>query len=90
MEKCTKDVEAAKEKYEAALSDLNAYNPKYMEEMMEVFQRSQDAEEKRLRFFKEVFLSLYRTLDISANEKYDLEFVRKCYHKTLSHCCTVL
>ena len=69
VEKCTKDVEGAREKYEAALSDLNAYNPKYMEEMMEVFQRSQDAEEKRLCFFKEAFFSLHRTLDVSANEQ---------------------
>ncbi|KAI0208394.1 Protein kinase C and casein kinase substrate in neurons protein 1 [Lamellibrachia satsuma] len=40
-----------------------------MEEMMEVFQRSQDAEEKRLCFFKETFFSLHRTLDVSANEQ---------------------
>ena len=69
VENCAKNVETEREKYETALSDLNAYNPKYMEEMTEVFQRSQDFEEKRLRFFKETFFELHRTLDISANEQ---------------------
>lgn len=35
-DKCRRDVEIAKEKYEATLNDLNAYNAKYMEDMTEV------------------------------------------------------
>ena len=35
-DKCRRDVETAKDKYEATLNDLNAYNAKYMEDMTEV------------------------------------------------------
>ena len=33
LQKCRGDVENAREKYTAALHDLNGYNPKYIEEM---------------------------------------------------------
>ena len=36
VEKNRKEVEATRGKYDAALSDLNAYNAKYMEDMTEV------------------------------------------------------
>ena len=36
VEKNRKDVEATRTKYEAALSDLNSYNAKYMEDMTDV------------------------------------------------------
>ena len=35
-EKCRRDVEVSKDKYEAALNDINSYNAKYMEDMTEV------------------------------------------------------
>ena len=35
-EKCRRDVENTRERYESALNDLNAYNAKYMEDMTEV------------------------------------------------------
>ena len=35
-EKCRRDVEATREKYETALNEINSYNAKYMEDMTEV------------------------------------------------------
>ena len=36
VEKCRRDVESTKGKYEEALNDINSYNAKYMEDMTEV------------------------------------------------------
>ena len=36
VDKCLRDVESSKDKYENALLDLNNYNAKYMEDMTEV------------------------------------------------------
>ncbi|ELT91899.1 hypothetical protein CAPTEDRAFT_20646 [Capitella teleta] len=66
-DKCRRDVEATKEKYEATLNDLNAYNAKYMEDMTEVFNKSQEWEEKRLRFIKEMLYGIHSCLDLSQN-----------------------
>ena len=39
LRKLQADVESTKEKYEAALNDLNSYNAKYIEDMTEVNQQ---------------------------------------------------
>lgn len=65
-DKCRKDVQSTKEKYEGTLGELNSYNAKYMEDMEEVFRRSQDMEEKRLKFFKEMLFGIHHSLDLSA------------------------
>merc|ERR1712136_383360 len=54
-----------KEKYETALHEINAYNPKYMEDMTEVFDKCQLMETERLIFFKEVLFNIHRGLNIS-------------------------
>ena len=64
-DKCRKDVGATKEKYESMLGDLNNQNAKYMEDMEEVFKRSQDMEEKRLKFFKEMLFGIHHSLNLS-------------------------
>ena len=38
IDKCRKDVDSTREKYKAALNELNSYNRKYTEDMMEVSQ----------------------------------------------------
>lgn len=65
VQRSKEDVQKGKEKYEAALAELNSYNPKYIEEMSAVFSKCQDMEAERLNFFKEVLFSVQRALNIS-------------------------
>lgn len=66
VQKTKEEVQKAKEKYEATLQEINQYNPKYMEDMTQVFDRCQEMEAQRLQFFKEVVLfDLHKCLNIS-------------------------
>ncbi|KAJ8251998.1 hypothetical protein COCON_G00213100 [Conger conger] len=69
VEKCNMEAEKAKERYERALEELNRCNPRYMEDMEQVFEMTQDAEKKRLCFFKEVLLDIHKQMDLSSNDR---------------------
>ncbi|XP_059616208.1 protein kinase C and casein kinase substrate in neurons protein 1 isoform X3 [Phlebotomus argentipes] len=62
----TKDeVQKCREKYEQSLSEINKYNPIYIEDMTSVFEKCQQMEETRLRFFKQVLFAIHKSLNIS-------------------------
>lgn len=65
VQKTKEEVQKAKEKYEAALQEINQYNPKYMEDMSQVFDKCQEMEAQRLQFFKEVLFGIHKCLNIS-------------------------
>lgn len=58
-------MQRTKEKYEAALQEINSYNPKYMEDMNEVFEKCQQMETQRLVFFKDVLFNIHKGVNIS-------------------------
>ncbi|XP_077994215.1 protein kinase C and casein kinase substrate in neurons protein 2-like isoform X2 [Glandiceps talaboti] len=70
VEKCRQDKIKAKDKYEKALSDLTNYNARYMEDMTQQFNKTQDFEGKRLTFFKEILSDLHERLDLSSQAKF--------------------
>lgn len=63
--KSKEEVQKAKEKYEMTLQELNAYNPKYMEDMTVVFDRCQETEARRLQFFKDTLFTIHKCLNVS-------------------------
>ncbi|KAJ8402903.1 hypothetical protein AAFF_G00362170 [Aldrovandia affinis] len=70
VEKCNNQAEKAKGRYEKALEELNRCNARYMEDMEQVFEITQDAEKKRLRFFKEVLLDIQKQMDFSSSDSF--------------------
>lgn len=69
VSKSKDEVQRTKERYEAALQEIKEYNPKYMEDMTDVFDKCQEFEEKRLVFFKEMLYGIHACLNISADEE---------------------
>ncbi|CAF4519848.1 unnamed protein product, partial [Rotaria sp. Silwood2] len=65
VERSRKEKETAKAKYTEALQDLNRANPKYMDDMNDVFIRCQAFEKDRLVKFQEFLAHTEKCLDIS-------------------------
>jgi len=70
VERCRRDVESTRNAYTTSLNELNAYNAKYMEDMNEVFARTQDFEARRLTFFKQLLYDYHACLDTTQITQY--------------------
>ncbi|XP_029017973.1 protein kinase C and casein kinase substrate in neurons protein 2 isoform X2 [Betta splendens] len=70
VEKCQQEVQKTKERYEKSLEELNKVTPQYMENMEQVFEQWQQFEDKRICFFKELFLEVKQHLDLSSNHRF--------------------
>lgn len=77
------EVSKCRERYEAALQEINKYNPIYIEDMTSVFIKCQEMEETRLRFFKNVLFSIHKCLNIS--EDPSLPQIYKEFHHTVNN-----
>lgn len=67
VQKTKDEVGRLREKYEQSLTEINKYNPVYIEDMSSVFIKCQEMEETRLRFFKSVLFAIHKALNISQN-----------------------
>jgi gas vesicle protein len=81
--KAKEEVQRAKEKYELSLQELNGYNPKYNEDMANVFNKCQAMEAQRLEFFKEALFSLHKCLNITTNP--DLPQIYEEFYHTINN-----
>ncbi|GBP40924.1 Protein kinase C and casein kinase II substrate protein 3 [Eumeta japonica] len=68
--KSKEEVSRLRDKYQAALAEISAYNPRYIEDMGGVFDRCQQMEAQRLTFFKEALFSFHKCLNISQDPTY--------------------
>lgn len=65
--KCKEEVSKCREKYDSSLRELTDYNQKYQEDMTDVFEKCQEFEDKRLKFFRDILLTIHSCLDISSD-----------------------
>ncbi|GAB6027150.1 hypothetical protein CHUAL_013909 [Chamberlinius hualienensis] len=83
VHKSKEEVQKTKERYEASLQEINSYNAKYMEDMAQVFDKCQEMEDRRLRFFKSMLLSIHDCLNISKDPM--LEQIYEEYRHTIQN-----
>lgn len=69
VRKTKDDVVKCDKKYKQAQQLVNKYRPVYIEDMTSAFDKCQEMEESRLHFFKKVFFSLQKTLNVTRDEK---------------------
>lgn len=67
VSRAREEVTRCKEKYELALKEIGQLNPRYVTEMTQVFDKCQEMEEERLKFFKDVLFDIHDCLNISKN-----------------------
>lgn len=65
VSKCREEVAKSREKYQVALAEITAYNPRYIDDMESVFEKCQQMEAQRLTFFKDVLFNFHKRLNIS-------------------------
>lgn len=70
-EKAVEDQQRAREKYKESVIQMNLYQPRYIENMTEAFAKTQNFEQERMLFFKQIFLECHEVLQIHHDERLD-------------------
>lgn len=70
-EKAVEDQQRAKEKYKESVIQMNLYQPRYIENMTEAFAKTQNFEQERMLFFKQIFLECHEVLQVHHDERLD-------------------
>lgn len=71
-EKAIDDQARAKEKYKESVIQMNLYQPRYIENMTEAFNKTQNFEQERMLFFKQIFLECHELLQaVHQDERLD-------------------
>lgn len=70
-EKAVEEQARFKEKYKESVIQMNLYQPRYIENMTEAFNKTQNFEQERMLFFKQVFLECHEILQIHQDERFD-------------------
>ncbi|KAH9527248.1 Protein kinase C and casein kinase substrate, variant 2 [Dermatophagoides farinae] len=63
-QKAKDEVQKTREKYEQSLKEISNTNSRYIEDMEAVFDRCQEFEDKRLKFFKEILFTIHNCLNL--------------------------
>lgn len=83
VSKSRDEVAKSKEKYELALREIQQYNPRYVTEMTQVFEKCQEMEEQRLNFFKDILFNIHDCLNIAKDP--ELPVIYEEYRHTLQN-----
>jgi len=70
-EKSKEEQAKAKEKYKESVIQMNLYQPRYIENMTEAFSKTQNFEQERMLFFKQIFLECHEILQIHQDERFE-------------------
>jgi protein kinase C and casein kinase substrate in neurons protein len=73
-EQAERDVERARKRYEEVIKEMELYRPRYIENMKEVFEKTQTFEQERMIFFKQIFLECQSLLQVHNDERLDKVF----------------
>lgn len=69
MQKCEKNVEAAKRKYEEKLSRIEPLNQSYEDEMRKVYSRWAKDEERRKDFLQRTLVDYHKAVNICSDNR---------------------
>lgn len=73
-ESSERDQDAFKRKYESTLTDLEANKQKYIDDMSRVFQKTQNLEQERMVFFKQMLLECHSILQTYNDDRHGFIF----------------
>ncbi|CAG0881655.1 unnamed protein product [Cyprideis torosa] len=83
VDRAKNEVAKTKDAYETALKEISDANSRYMEDMTAVFDKCQEMEAERLRFFKDILFQVHQCLNISSNP--ELPQIYEELHHTVSN-----
>ena len=75
LQKSQREQENALKSYKQILIEMELYQPKHVERMTKVFEKTQEFEKKRILFYKSVFLDCHGLLQTHHDPRYEKIFL---------------